>query len=556
MAAFLQKAAAFIVSALLTLFSFWPAFTACLSDKTNNYDFAVDAAKTGAVYGNKLSNINSWSAQGVPAQSDFIESDPMQFVEYIQLMQCTGGSAERDLFLDPYDRSVKDDYNFAPLIAACENVLALGAKPHLKTGNVPLKLTTDPKLGVFGVNVYPPDDYNEYFTYIAAITQALVAHFGLAEVQSWRFGVLTEYENKDWFYAKSETPQDSLVAYCKLYDYTLAALQSVLGETVDIGAHSMSVAEGLWDEGKFIEHCAKGSNYYTGQQGSRLCFLSASYYDSNTDKLSDRNVVEVLEALRSKAQSVGLDNLIYGVDEGRILSGTKGKDDSALNLRIVGHSYQAAYDARMLTMLSRAGFDYFSSWGYLSGGLFSGYPSVAYHVADRYAALLADKASAETSVQKTGYMQDTEVDVLAGTDSASGNVSLMAYNFRPKLAHERSADVTVSVKLPAGYGATAAVTEYRVDDSANYFDEWMQDRARLGIGDDAFAWSPDDPAIDTWTTLNAQWARDVYYNELRAGYIEAARLIPTTREVPVEDGCITLSFPLDANTAIFFDIAK
>ena len=54
----------------------------------------------------------------------------------------------------------------------------------------------------------------------------------------------------------------------------------MIGEDVFVGAHSMTVTEGLWDEESFILHCGKGINYKTGERGTRVCFLSGSFYDS------------------------------------------------------------------------------------------------------------------------------------------------------------------------------------------------------------------------------------------------------------------------------------
>ena len=44
-------------------------------------------------------------------------------------MQCTGGTADRDLFVDPYDTSTMTDYKFDKLIENCRGILSLGAKP-------------------------------------------------------------------------------------------------------------------------------------------------------------------------------------------------------------------------------------------------------------------------------------------------------------------------------------------------------------------------------------------------------------------------------------------
>lgn len=273
----------FFAAVLATVIGFFNNIGTTVTDWVNNYEFTVDASQTGEVLSNPVSNVNIWSIDGNPFVDKKIneENNIFEFVDYVQFMQCTGGNADRDLFVDPYDKTVLDDYDFTVLVDNCRGVLELGAKPMLKLGSVPLKYSAkaDPN-AYFGTNIYPPDDYNVYYNYIAAIAQTLVDEFGRDEVLTWRFGVMTEYENSAWFMANSETPEDSATEYCKLYDYTVAALIDVIGEDVFVGAHSMTVTEGIWDEKIFIEHCAKGVNYKTGKVGSRLCYLSASFYDS------------------------------------------------------------------------------------------------------------------------------------------------------------------------------------------------------------------------------------------------------------------------------------
>ena len=254
-----------LTSFLLSVLSFILTPFYAIFPSYNDYTFDIDASITQEVLPNAVSNINIWNMRGSNEFTDLkinAEYNIGEFVEYVQLMQCTGGSADRDLFKDPFDFDTLDDYYFDPLIENCKGILELGAKPHLKIGSVPIKYSALARTDTtFGTNPYPPDDYDVYYDYIYTIGEALVAEFGREEVLSWRFGVMTEYENKDWFYAPDETPESSAEAYCKLYDYTVAALQDSIGTDVFVGAHSMTVTEGLWDEKIFIEHCAKGTNY-------------------------------------------------------------------------------------------------------------------------------------------------------------------------------------------------------------------------------------------------------------------------------------------------------
>ena len=320
---------------------------------TNNYVFSIHADDTGAVLPNVKSNINCVGGRfGKKPLDTATTYNPYDFIEYVQLMECTGGNDERDLFVHSDDFTVLDDYDFSGLISSCENILETGAKPLLKLGNVPAKLSRKTitskniDLGEFNVNVYPPDDYGEYYTYIKAIAGALVDHFGREEVLSWRFGVLTEYENDQWFHDADNNADNTMIEYCKLYDYTVQALIDVIGQDVFVGAHSMTCGKGMWDEADFIRHCGEGTNYATGRKGTRIKYLAASYYERKPGLTGDpESLTAITGFFRETARSVGLTDLIFGVDEGRILCGVHdGSPDSSevsalIGSRTVGYTY-------------------------------------------------------------------------------------------------------------------------------------------------------------------------------------------------------------------------
>ena len=511
----------------------------------------VDATVSGAVLPNIVDNVNVWDMGKLYHHPKLNpEGNVFEFVKYVQFMQCTGGSTGRDLFRNPGRRDVLDDYNFDNLITNCRGVLTMGAKPHLKLGSVPLKLTTDPYIGGFGTNVYPPDDYNQYYAYIKAIVTALVEEFGLEEVRSWRFGCMTEYENYDWFKAKSSLGSDSLEAYCKLYDYTVQALVDVLGPDVFVGAHSMTVSEGGWDERKFIEHCAKGTNYANGGVGTPIRFLSASYYDVRPGEFtSGHPLPETIAILKQTAESCGLNNLIYGVDEGRILAGLKrGRDSQDLYNRTTGYTWQAAYDARLFLQAIDCGMDYFSSWNFLTGGNIYGYPIISFHVAQN----IAKFENMHRSAAQVNFpsLDGAEIGCLAASD---GNlVRLMVYNFKNVLNYSGWQRYTLRVKLPFD-AEQVQITRYLVNDDCNFFDEWVEDRKALGIADSDFAWSPDDPLLDNTVTLNRASAIQKY-KTVRDKYIECARLTPVTETAPVSGGCVILAETINASNVLFLEI--
>ena len=549
----------FFSAILAAIIGFFGTLSANITDLVNNYEFTVDASQQGSVLSNPACNINVWSIDGNPFvnQKRNEEYDIFDFVNYVQFMQCTGGNADRDLFVDPMDRTVLDDYDFTVLIDNCRGVLELGAKPMLKLGSVPLKYSAKSNTDAeFSTNIYPPDDYNVYYNYIAAICQALVDEFGREEVLTWRFGVMTEYENASWFMANSGDPDESAKEFCKLYDYTVAALVDVIGD-VFVGAHSMTVTEGLWDEAYFIRHCAEGANYKTGKKGTRIRYLSASFYDSTPGDFTDgKTLAETIDFLRSTAEEYGLDDLIFGIDEGRILCGnTSGKDDNQLLTRTCGYTYQGAYDARMYRTMFLNDINYFSSWAYLSNGFFEGNPTVSYYVASN-AARFEGARLAKTEKTGRGWVPKAEVEAVSAYNDETKTLHIMAYNFKNKVDYTAPADIDFTVNAPQFEGKTVKITAYVIDDDCNWFDEWQADRVTYGIGDDCFAWSPDDPEVDNPTTLADPDARELYFTQLKPKYYECSKLVPVEKTVTVENGAINLDITLQPNGVVFYEITE
>ena len=422
---------------------------------------------------NVASNINIWQLGNsfVNPTIEFPEYNEFGFVKWVQLMNCSGGSEARDLFRHPLDRNTLDDYDFSLLIRNCDGILQLGAKPYLKLGAVPLKLTTEPKINNSGFNAYPPDSFNRYYVYIKALVEALVNRFGKEEVSTWRYGCLVEYENGSHFKARSEKPEDSFVEYCKLYDFTVQALTDVLGDNFCVGAHSMSVLDGLWDERDFIEHTAKGRNYANGQIGTKLDFLSVSFYDNAPGSLSNKSLANTIKPLQDKAKECGLNNLFYGVDEGRVLSGTKGAKSSSLNSRSAGYTWQAAEDARLFSQAIDLGMDYFSAWSYLTGGNTTGYPTVSYHVASNMSKF---EGYRRVNVDNSFKIEkNKEIGCIAGVKNDT--VRIMIYNFSTDIHSREIEEIALNVQLPFNR-RKVKVVKWLINDDCNFFDGWQEDR--------------------------------------------------------------------------------
>ncbi|MBR5112646.1 MAG: hypothetical protein IK097_04380 [Clostridia bacterium] len=514
-----------------------------------SYNYEFDASAPGDTVGNKVSNINVWEmGTSFYNAENAEENDIYDFVEYVQLMQCTGGNAQRDLFRDPADRTVLDDYDFTRLVENCRGILRLGAKPCLKLGNIPSKLSANPETGGFEVNVRPPENYDVYYNYISAMAKALVDEFGKDEVLTWRFTMFTEYENSDWF--DCGTPEKTAEEFCKIYDYSVQALIDNIGENVCVGAHSMTTTEGLWDEQEFIRHCASGTNYATGSKGSRLNYLTASYYENEPGKTGKRkSLKDTVDFLRNAAEKNGLTNLFYGIDEGRVLSSAPGKESSELLSRTVGFQWQAAFDARIYACCIENDIDYFSMWTYKSDGLNSGNPTLSFHVAN----LISKWKNArilKSDKKIGGFLFGSEVKAVSSIEN--GKLRVMAYNYKNKLDYDKTAKLNIKIKnLPLADGKLKA-TVYTIDENCNYFDDWIVDREKYNIGDDCFDWSPDCPNIGG--SLRNADARTIYYDKLEKEYAEKSALISTETELEVKNGTLLIPAEIKANNVVFFEI--
>ena len=518
-----------------------------------------DLDKAGAVIGNKFSDINIWQMQG--RWSD-IQLDPGQFAQRypfaqrLQIMTATGGNASRDLFLDPNDRTTLTDYNFAPLLAACRHVVAVGMKPMIKTGAVPLKFCANSIVGTFGVNVLPPDDFAQYYAYIKAIAEALVAEFGIAEVKTWSFGVLTEYENKDWFYVPGADgkpdAQATKVAYFKLYDYTVAALRDVLGpENLTVGAHAMQCATGLWPVADFINHCAKGTNYATGATGTQLDFLASSFYDNQPGKFAgEKDLVKSIDQLKAWAKAAGLEGLRFGVDEGRILCGADAKELSA---RVVAMSYQGAADARMFQTMIDHDIDWFANWDGATNMWDDGAEPVSTHVAFLGGLMQGDRYI-KPGVRGILMHWCNRVGGVGGYDSDTGTARFMLYNFNANPDRKTAEPVRVTIGNIGRISDTkVTVREYAIDDShANFWPLWWADQTARGLTDADYDWSK--YSNHPMNVLLKPADRQFFLDNLPR-YKQAAELKYTETEVTVENGAITLTPTIQHHGVVFYEIA-
>ena len=113
-----------------------------------------------------------------------------------------------------------------------------------------------------------------------------------------------------------------------------------------------------------------------------------------------------------------------------------------------------------------------------------------------------------------------------------------------------------AVTLPEGWrGRQVALTQRLVDDRVNWFVHWRNDRAKWGVPDKGFRWSPDDPSVLSFgglidTNLSARFQK-----ELLPRYREMSRLKPMVRTLtPPGDKPLEVDLALQVNSAAFLEL--
>ena len=538
----------FLLTACALVFSITSACSVVRVDT----DFYIDAEEQGKQIKNLVGVMNQFSLWGDLDNgfNGYVKAN-YPFVEYMQFMKATGGSAGTDCFDDPYNRDVTNDYNFTKLIKSLHTALDKGVVPWVKTGCIPLKLSENPKLGMFGVNLREPYDYNLYYDYIKAMAQAVINEFGADEVSKWRWGVGTEFNNPDWFIPNEG--KDPVAESCKIYDYTVKALEDVLGKDVFVGAH------GLFDIDDFIIHCGTGTNYATGLVGSHIDYIADSYY-AQTPTVGARWLPhEKVVHMREVAESVGLNNIVYGIDEGYILDGS---DSKPLTNRKVGYSIQAANDAYFLHDFLDYDLDYLAQWSYTTTGIFGGIDTVSLHVARCFSKMVNSKRISVKPTYITQQKKYEHNDAFSGFNTETNTLSVMAYHYYEgayAARYKNAENMRFTINVPQLEG-NVKITKYVINDSSNFFDDWVADWKELGIDNDAvagdvFDWSKDSAQCQITQCIKDPKIYQEFLNRVPE-YTEAAKLIPTTETATVKDGKITLTHTTTAQEVVFFTIEK
>jgi hypothetical protein len=469
------------------------------------------------------------------------------FVKTVIFMMATGGEASRDLLANPKDPN--SAYNFSKLVRACRNAVNQGLKPFIKTGNVPEVYSNNPWKRAYSVNVRPPADYNKYYNYIKALADTLVKEFGVNEVKTWYWGVLNEFDNGDIFTANDGTGNGSKLAYFKLYDYTVAALEDSIGASnVHVGGHAMFTAGSFWNPLELLDHTTKGTNYKTGKRGTQIDHFNISYYDYSPQSSGDFSALaSTLRAVRNKANSVNLPNLIIGLDEGVFIVGPDGGDLD--NTRNIGPSYQGSYDAWLFKTMTENSGDYYSRWA-VNTSLWNGADSVGANVSKLAYKMVGDNL---LNIAKSGAPADSSnnVDAVASYNDSTKTAHVLIFNHSRDFNRKSNETINLQIgDIAPLNGNSLTVKQWIVDDThGNFWPTWWKDKTAQGI-QAVFSQYDLQPTFANSSHLS-------YFNSRLSTYKSLGALMaPITTNVTVDNNTLRLPTTLSHHSVTFYEITN
>ncbi|WP_066630754.1 GH39 family glycosyl hydrolase [Labilibacter marinus] len=320
-------------------------FVACSSDEgiekpsepeeetpNDNEGIVVDPTKvinvnTDAVVGQMY---NFWSTRPMINQTRFVSSgftdglvSIKPYVKSYNLVRVLGGRTDHknDFYkgLDDQGNIITD---FTGLLSSMRGFMATGFKPRIVLDNVPWEMNAIQEENTYG-NTNPPDAYDVWRQYINAFLQTLIDEFGYDEVKTWRFRVGTEpnYTPHHWNGTKEE--------YFKHYDITVDEVLKLIPDAI-IGPGNMLTENVATFTTELIDHCANGTNYATGETGTRMSYFCLSYYekiDNNTIKFP-----ETVEPYRQKLNSYSqFANIPFDIQEFGVLRDENGNRGLSLS---------------------------------------------------------------------------------------------------------------------------------------------------------------------------------------------------------------------------------
>ena len=398
-------------------------------------------------------------------------------------------------------------YNWRIVDSIFDTYIKRGMKPLAQMGFMPEALSVQPQpyrhhwqpgqdyKYIFTGWAYPPKDYTKWGELIYQWVKHCTERYGKEEVASWYWELWNEPNGNGYW-------KGNVQEYCKLYDYSSAAVKRALPAARVGGPHVTGPAgKGAADFLKtFLTHCISDTNYVTGKVGSPLDFIA--FHAKGAPRLVNNHVrMNVGTQLRDisagfaiVASYPSLKNLpiIIGESdpEGCAACGMATNPENAYRNGTMYASYTAASFARkyLLADYHQVNFLGAVSWSFEfeNQPWFYGFRDLATNGVDKPVlnvfrmfgkmkgtriAATGNKMYPFLLVRDSSVRKGDDVGALAAKDK--NNISVMLWNYHDDDTTGAAENLALQIKnIPA---KQVTLTNYRIDnDHSNSYEVWKK----------------------------------------------------------------------------------
>jgi len=442
------------------------------------------------------------------------------------------------------DAEGKPVYNWTIVDRIFDTYLERGLKPYVQIGFMPEELSIHPqdyphnppvnqRAPANAGQAWPPRDYAKWGELAYQWTRHCVEKYGKGEVEKWYWEVWNEPNISYW--------RGSHADYHKLYDYAIDGVRRAL-PAARVGGPETAGGPGGKFLREFLEHCAHGTNYATGQPGAPLDFISfhakgSPVFTNGHVRMGMANQLRNINdafAVVASFPEYKTTPLIIGESDPEGCAACTDPQDAYRNGTMYS-SYTAASFPRKYELAAAHGvnFEGALTWAFEfeNQPYFAGFRALASNGLDlpvlnvfrMFSKMTGQRLKVESSaglnaemIRAKGVRGNPDVSALASLDK--NKLAVLAWHYHdddlsgPPAAIELTLD---HLAIPAG---KVSVTQYRIDaEHSNSYEAWK----RLG--------SPPSPTPEQYAQLE------------KAGQL-AALGAPET--VPVENGRILVRLRL------------
>ena len=404
------------------------------------------------------------------------------------------------------DQQGRPVYNWKIVDQIFDAYIKRGMKPIAQIGFMPEALSThpvpyrhhwapgQPYESIYTGWAYPPKDYQKWGELVYQWVKHSVARYGATEVKTWRWELWNEPNIGYW----KGTPEE----YNELFDHTEAAVHRALPTAILGGPETTGPR---WDKAAnylrgFLEHCARGKNYVTGNTGTRLDYVSfhakgaptlvAGHVRMNMGAQLD-DLTEGFKIVAAFPEYRQLPVVIGENDpEGCAACGVQTNPENAYRNGTMYSSYTAAAYAHLYELADRYRVNVAGavSWSFEfeNQPWFAGFRDLATNGVDKpvlnvfrmlgqmrgqRVAVASPTTLALSEIHNQVQSQRADLSALATADGRSASVLVWNYHNDDLPAAPSEVELTL-LGVPAG---TAQLQHYRIDDEhSNAYVAWQR----------------------------------------------------------------------------------